>query len=134
MWAGIALKIAQWFAGKGFETLADAYKAKLAAGNDRERTAADLAARELAVAQREIELQAQLRIAEMGRWYEPTHLFGYVMVAYFGKVILWDKVLGALTHGSTDAITGDVATWASWIMLFYVGKRGFENVARILKR
>jgi len=134
MWGTIALKVAQFFAGKGFETLAEAYKARLAAGNDRERTAADLAARELSVQQREIEVEAELRKAEMGRWYEPTHLFGYVMAVYFAKVVLWDKVLASLTGGVTDALTGEVATWAGWIMLFYVGKRGFENVARILKR
>jgi hypothetical protein len=36
--------------------------------------------------------------------------------------------------GSTDPLTGEVAGWAGMIMLFYFGKRGFENVARILKR
>lgn len=56
------------------------------------------------------------------------------MVIYFGKVVLWDKVLGPLTGGSTDALTGEAATWAGMIMLFYFGKRGIENVARILKR
>jgi hypothetical protein len=114
--------------------LINAYKGKLAAGNTSESIAADLAGRELVVQQREGELQTQLRIAEIGHWYEPEHLFGYVMVIYFAKVVLWDKVLGALTGGSTDALTGESATWAGMIMLFYFGKRGFENVARILKR
>jgi hypothetical protein len=136
MWATIAAKIAQFFVGEGFKTLADGYKAKLAAGNTSERIAADLAARELTVQQREDELQAQIRIAEMGRWYEPTHLFGYIMVIYFGKAVLVDKVIASLVGAdwATDPLKGEVATWAGWIMLFYVGKRGFENVARILKR
>jgi len=111
--------------------LISAYKAKLDAGNTSEHIAADLAARELAVQQREEELQAQLRIAEIGHWWEPDHLFGYTLWIYFAKCIVWDKVLAL---GSTDALTGEIASWAGTIMLFYFGKRGFENVARILKR
>lgn len=110
------------------------YKAKLEAGNTKDKLAADLASRELEVQKREIEVQAQLKTAEIGHWYEPAHLFGYIMVTYFAKIIVWDKVLGFWTNGSTDAITGDAATWAGMIMAFYVGMRGFENVARILKR
>lgn len=108
----------------------DGYKAKLAAGNTADRIAADLAARELEVQRREIEVQSEYRRALIGHWYEPTNLFGYIMVIFFGKVILWDKVLAL---GVTDPITGQAAEWAGWIMLFYVGKRGFENVAAILK-
>jgi hypothetical protein len=100
------------------------YKAKLEAGNTKDKLAADLASRELDVQRREIEVQAQLKTAEIG----------HIMVTYFGKIIIWDKVLGYWTNGSTDAITGDAATWAGMIMAFYVGMRGFENVARILKR
>jgi hypothetical protein len=111
-----------------------AYSAKLASDNTTEKTAADLAGRELAVEQREAELQTQLKIAEIGAWYEPDHLFGYIMVGYFSKIVLWDKVLGWLTQGTTDALTGDAAKWAGLIMAFYFGKRGIENVARILKR
>lgn len=108
-----------------------AYQAKLAAGNTSENIAADLAARELAVQQRETEVQSEYRRALIGHWYEPTNLFGYIMVIYFGKIIVWDKVLKL---GVTDSITGQGAEWAGWIMMFYVGKRGFENVARIIRK
>lgn len=111
--------------------LVDGYKAKLSAGNTTERIAADLAGRELEVQKREIEAQTQLRIAMIGRWYEPTQLLGYIMVLYVGKVIVWDKVFAL---GSTDAIHGQVGEWAGAIIMFLIGKRGFENVARILKR
>jgi hypothetical protein len=130
MWATL---IATLLPGIG-KTLVDGYKARLDATNTRAHIDADLATRELAVQQREAELQTELRKAQIGRWYEPEHLFGYVMAIYFGKVVLWDKVLGHLTGGTTDPLGGDVATWAGMIMLFYFGKRGFENVARILKR
>ena len=110
--------------------LVNAYKAKLDAGNTTERLAADLASRELDVQAKEIEVQHQLRIAQVGHWYTPESLFGYIMVIYFAKVVLWDKVLAL---GSTDPITGAAAEWAMIIMMFYFGKRGIENVARILK-
>ena len=108
-----------------------AYQAKLAAGNTSEKIAAELAARELAVQQREVDVASEYKRALIGRWYEPTNLFGYIMVIYFGKIIVWDKVLKL---GVTDSIAGQGAEWAGWIMLFYVGKRGFENVARIIRK
>jgi hypothetical protein len=83
------------------------------------------------VQQREISVEGEYKRALIGRWYEPTNLFGYIMVIYFGKIIVWDKVLKL---GVTDSITGQGAEWAGWIMMFYVGKRGFENVARIIRK
>lgn len=111
--------------------LISAYKAKLEAGNTSANIAAGLAARELAVQQAEIEAQNQLKIAEIGHWYEPEHLFGYIMVVYFGKIVIWDKVLA---WGSTDALRGDAATWGTMVFAFYVGMRGFQNIVRIIKR
>lgn len=108
-----------------------AYQAKLTAENSSEKIAADLAARELAVQQREIEVDGQLRIAEIGKWYEPDHLASYVFVIYLGKVVIWDVMLGL---GSTPEIHGVVGQWLGLIAAFLFGKRGIENVARILKR
>jgi hypothetical protein len=106
----------------------DAYKLKLAAGTSQATLAEQLATQELAVQAKELELQTQLRLAQIGHFWEPEHLFGYIMVIYFGKVVLWDKVLAM---GSTDALTGASAEWAGLIMMFYFGKRGIENVTRI---
>lgn len=47
------------------------------------------------------------------------------------KLLIWDKTLGL---GTTDGLTGFAATTASAIVLYYFAKRGFENVARIIKR
>ena len=114
--------------------LIDAYKLKLEAGNTSEKIAADLAGRELEVEQREAELQSQYRTMLIGKWYEPTQLLGYIMVMYVGKVVLWDKVFATLTHGHTDPIGGAVGEWAGAIIMFLLGKRGIENVVRILKK
>ena len=127
MWAWLASLIT----GPLFSTVLDGYKAKLAAGTDQDKLAADLAARELTVQQAEIQAQQQLKVAEIGRWYEPEKLFAYVVLVYFAKLLLWDKVLRL---GATDPLTGDAAKWAGMIMSFYFLKRGFENVARIWRR
>lgn len=107
----------------------DGYKAKLEAGNDRDRIAADLAQRELDVQRAEIEAQNAYRLATVGRWYEPEKLMGYAVAVYIAKLLVWDKVLGL---GSTDPLGGWIETTANLIVAFYFGKRGAENVARIV--
>lgn len=118
-------------AGPVIKGFIDGYKAKLDSGNTSERIAADLAQRELEVQKRETELQTQYRIASLGMWYEPDKLMGYAVALYFGKLLIWDKVLSL---GSTDPLAGWASTTANLIVAFYFGKRGIENVARILKR
>lgn len=109
----------------------EAYRAKLDAGNTREKIAADLAARELAVEERERELATQVLLAEQGRWYTalPRPLFALAFIIYVWKVVVWDKVLGL---GTTDALAGDVAQWAMIVLTAYFGGRSLEKVARIL--
>lgn len=111
--------------------LLDAYNAHLKAETTDAKTAADLAGKEIAVQQVEIQANAQLKIAEIGHPWEVEKLFAYVTLFYYSKLLIWDKVMGL---GSTDPLTG----WALWaanlIISFYFVKRGFENVARIIKR
>lgn len=109
----------------------DAYKARLSAGNDADRIAADLATREMAVQQREIEVQAQYRIASLGHWYEPDKLMGYAVAVYVGKLLIYDKVLGL---GITDPLGGWIETTANLIVASYFAKRTVENALRIFKR
>ena len=52
------------------------------------------------------------------------------VVIYIWKVIVYDKCLGL---GTTDAITGDVGTWAGVIITTYFGGRTIEKVARIFR-
>ena len=111
----------------------DAYRAKLTAENTSEKIAADLAAREMSVEQRERELATQVVLAEQGRWYTalPRPLFAFAFIIYVWKVVVWDKVLGL---GTTDALSGDVAQWAMIVLTAYFGGRSLEKVARILAR
>lgn len=108
--------------------LVGAYKAKLEAGNTHDRIAADLAGRELEVQKAEIQAQAQLRIAQVGKWWEPEKLMGYTVAIYFAKVVIWDKVLKL---GTTDELLGWTGITASLIVGCYFGKRGIENAIKI---
>jgi hypothetical protein len=125
--------LASFLGGPVVNGLINAYKAKLAAGNTSEKIAADLAARELAVEQREAEVSTQVVIAEQGRWYTalPRPLFAFAFIIYVWKVVVWDKVLG---WGSTDALTGDLGQWMMIVLTAYFGGRSLEKVARILAR
>lgn len=125
--------LASLLSGPIVKGVLDAYRAKLDAGNTSERIIADLAARELAVEQREKELSTQIIIAEQGRWYTalPRPLFAFAFVVYVWKLVVWDKVLGL---GATDALSPELSQWAMIVLTAYFGGRTIENVARIIKR
>ena len=131
MWLVLAKWLAGFVTGPVFDDLLKGYQAKLAAGNTSESIAADLAAKELAVQSRELELQTQLRVAEIGHPFEPDRLMGYCVAVYFAKLLIFDKVFG---FGTTDGLAGFASTTANLIVASYFAKRGFENVARIIKR
>lgn len=111
----------------------DAYRAKLTAETNSEKIVADLAARELAVEQREAELAAQSVLAEQGRWYTalPRPLFAFAFITYVWKVVVWD---GVFELGSTAPLSGDMSQWGMIVLTAYFGGRSIEKVARILSR
>jgi hypothetical protein len=125
------MTIIGFLGGPVIKGLIDAYQAKLKAGNVSERIAADSAAGEMAVQSVEIREQHATRRAEIGHPFEPEKLFAYSLWFYFTKVYIYDAALGL---GTTDAVKGEVAVWGGLVITFYFAKRGFENVARILKR
>ena len=110
--------------GPVIKGLLDAYNAYLKAETTDAKTAADLAAKEIAAQVAEAQAQTQYRIASLGRWYEPDHLMGYCVAAYFAKLLIWDKVLGL---GTTDGLAGFASITANLIVSFYFANRGFEN-------
>lgn len=125
------MTIIGFLGGPVIKGLIDAYQAKLKAGNVSERIAADTAGQEIAAQVQETNAIMQYRIAEIGHWYEPDKLMGYFVAAYFGKLLVWDKVLGI---GVTDPLGGFAETTSNLVVSFYFAKRGFENIARIIKR
>ena len=94
-------------------------------------TAANLAGQEIAAQTAEMNAITQYRIAEIGHPWEPDKLMEYFVALYLGKLLVWDKVLGL---GTTDPLAGWVSITANLIVSFMFAKRGFENVARIIKR
>jgi hypothetical protein len=125
------MTILSFIGGPVIKGLIDAYQARLKAGNTSEKIAADLAAGEIAAQTAETQAIAQVRMAEIGHPWEPDRLMSYFVAIYFGKLLIWDKVLGL---GSTDGLQGFAATTANLVVSFYFVKRGFKNVARIIKR
>ena len=125
------MTIVSFLGGPVVKALIDAYSAKLKAENADTKIAADLAANEIAAQTAEAKALMQYRIAEIGHWYALPKLLGYCVALYFAKLLVWDKVLG---FGSTDPLAGFAAITANFVVSFYFAKRGFENVARILKR
>lgn len=139
MFATILAWLGNLLGGPFAKAAVDAYKAKLDNENSKDAQTAALAQRELAVQETEAKLQAQLKVAEVGHPWEPEKLFAYIIVIYFAKIVLWDKILGSFMGYTanvfrTDPLTGDAVGWAAMVMAFYFGKRGIENVVRILKR
>ncbi|QOG22053.1 hypothetical protein [Bradyrhizobium sp. SEMIA] len=125
------MTLISFLGGPVVKALIDAYSAKLKVENVDTKIAADLAASEIASQTAETKAVMQYRTAELGYWYEPDKLIGYCVTIYFAKLLVWDKVLGL---GTTDALAGFAAITANLVVSFYFAKRGFENVARIIKR
>ena len=125
------MTIISFIGGPVIKGLIDAYQAKLKAGNTSEKIASETAAGEMAVQTVEIKAQNDYRIASLGRWYEPDKIMGYAVAIYFGKLLIYDKVLGL---GVTDPLVGFAEVTANLIVAFYFAKRGFENIARIIRK
>lgn len=125
------LLLLKFIGGPVISGLISAYQAKLTADNTSEKTAADLASTEIAAQTAQANLNSQLKTAEIGHAFEPEKLAMYITLAFYAKCVVWDTMLGL---GSTGALKGDIGNWAGMIMGFYFTKRGFENVARIIKR
>lgn len=125
------MTIISFIGGPVIKGLIDAYQAKLKAGNTSEKIASETAAGEMAVQTEEIKAQKEYKIAALGRWYEPDKIMGYAVAIYFGKLLVYDKVLGL---GVTDPLAGFAEVTANLIVAFYFAKRGFENIARIIRK
>lgn len=116
MWQAIISLIG----GPVVKGLLDAYSAKLKAGVADNKIASDLAATEVAS-------QERVRIAEVGRPWEPEKLAFYVVLFYMAKVMIWDA---ALHLGTTDVVKGPVGVWAGLVVSYYFGKRLIERLFR----
>ena len=119
--------------GPLLNNLLGAYKARLENASGQDKMAVELA---IKVIEAEIEARRNANtiiIAEQGRWWTaaPRAIVQWSFALFVAKVVVWDKVLG---WGSTDALNGDVASWAGMLMAMWFGGRTIEKVAQIFRR
>lgn len=114
----------------------DLYAQKLGAEGATQNVVATLAGREIALAQREAELNAQVVIAEQGNWFTRSvrPAWAFPFVAWTFKAVFIDKVICPPLgwHCTTDPLEGMVATLCITIAGCYFGGRSVETVARII--
>jgi hypothetical protein len=112
--------------------LIEAYKAKLAAGTNDKKIAADLAASEIVAQQNDVTTAAEIVEKEQDRWW--TSMIRPLMAAPFviftWKVVVIDKVL---QWGTTPRLDPNLWSVFLTIVAAYYGGRSIEKVARILK-
>lgn len=135
MWGALGAWFMKLILGGGLAGIGkiatDLYGKKLGAEGATQTVVSNLVGREIALAQREAELNAQVVIAEQGnwitRWVRPAWAMPYVIWTW--KVVVWDITLGM---GSTPELKGFVATLGVTIAASYFGGRSVETVARII--
>lgn len=111
--------------------LLNAYQAHLKATTTDEKIAMDLAGKEIAAQVAEVQVQNDLKKAEIGHFFEPEKIAFYIALVFYAKCVIWDTVLG---WGVTPPLKGDVSLWSGMIFSYYFAKRSMENVFRIIKR
>ncbi len=123
------LTIMSFIGGPVIKGLIDAYNLHLKATTTDKQTASDLAGKEIAAQTAETNAIYNLRIAQIGHFWEPEKLAMYITLIFYAKVMVWDKVMGL---GTTDVVAGPIAIWAGLIMSWYFAKRGAENITSII--
>jgi hypothetical protein len=132
MWSVVAKWLGGLLGAPFAQAAVDAYRARLEAGNNAERIAADLAAERARVDAERESIAGQITVVEQGRWYTAVvrPLFAAPFIAFNMKVIVWDKVLA---WGATDALSPDMLRLESVIVASYFGALAVENAARLFR-
>ena len=123
---GILSLILNFLGGGLVQSLADAYKAKQQAATDQEKIAADERINRINAMRDVQKAEAGSRINAIIR-----AMFALPVAVYFGKLYLWDKVLG---WGRTDALSPELWQVAMVIIGFYFLAETATSVTRIAKR
>lgn len=114
------------------------YDKKLAAQGSHEDRVSQLAAKQIDLAATEASLAQQQKALTIGKWFEPEHLLGYILVLWLAKVILWDNVIGSFTGYSpkwlfyTNPLKGATEDSIMTILQFWVGGRMLISGLRTL--
>jgi hypothetical protein len=111
----------------------DAYTAKLNSGNNSERIAAELAAKQAWVDAEKEKLEQQVVIAEEGHWWTAMirPLFALPFVIFNFKVIVLDRLYG---HGFTAELSPGLLDLEKVIVASYFGHAAIVSLGRLVKR
>lgn len=92
------------------------------AKNDSERIAAEQKIAELE-ARRDVQVAATVH----DKWYGPRSLIGYIVVAFLGKLFVWDTVLGLGVTPYPGALIMEITTA---VVAFYFVAEGLKGLFR----
>jgi hypothetical protein len=122
-----------FLSGPLLNSLVNAYKAKLDAGNTRDAKAVDLAVAEIGADIAARAAAKEIILAEQGWWVTAIirPLFALPFVIFAWKVVVYDKVLG---WGVTDAI--DPNMWSVFLAVVgsYFGLSAIDRIAKVFRR
>lgn len=128
----IASFVSKVFTGPAIQGLVDGYKAKLSADNTTDKILADVAGREIALRQRQAELDSKAMQMEQGRWWTaaPRAVVQWSLAIFIAKVVVYDKVFGL---GTTDPIKDPMIVDAfGKIILMWFGGRTLEKMTQTI--
>lgn len=126
------MTIVSFLGGPVITGLINAYSAHLKAQSADAATAANLAGKEIAAETAEVQPATQLKLAKTRPSLGSQRSSPFTSrFCFMRNGSCEDTILGL---GSTAALKGDVSIWAGMIMRFYFTKRGFGNVAGIIRR
>lgn len=122
--------VLSFLGGPLLANLVAAYKAKLESVNSTDQKALDLAVADLNA---QIEARKQASILGAGNRLAGfiQALFGLIGVSFVGKCVVWDTMLGL---GSTPALHGDVATYMTLTISFFMGGQIISGVVNTVAR
>jgi hypothetical protein len=109
-----------------FNTLLNAWKAKLESQNTAGAQAADVAKKAMDAEVQRRALDAGIVTATLGHWYTaiPMVVVMGSAAAFFFKCVVWDNLLG---WGTTDPLGGDVQTTYNLVIAFWFGSAGVRG-------
>lgn len=109
--------ILSFLGGPLLANLVAAYRAKLESVNSTDQKALELAVKDI-----ETQLEARKQAVILGAGNRLAGfiqaLFGLIGVSFVGKCVVWDTMLGL---GSTPSLHGDVATYMTLTISFFMG-------------
>lgn len=124
--------LTSFLGGSIVSSLVSAYQAKLAAGNDANKIAADLAAQKAQLDLQKEQIEQTSLMSEEGRW-GPFIRWGFAapFVVFNAKAIIWDRMFH---WGFTDPLSPELLCLEQVIIAAYFGHSAITIVSRVMAK